>query len=102
MYTLIVTAKLNDVDPQARLADVLACIAALPNRAGCTTCWRGTGKPPGTSPWPRRSAPTSAVFSNLSDSRARALRPAVLTGGLRSFPIIGWLSPSSIAREANL
>ena len=31
MYTLIVTAKLNDVDPQARLADVLACIAALPN-----------------------------------------------------------------------
>jgi hypothetical protein len=27
MYTLIQTAKLNDVDPQAWLADVLACIA---------------------------------------------------------------------------
>ena len=27
MYTLIVTAKMNDVDPQAWLADVLARIA---------------------------------------------------------------------------
>ena len=31
MYTLIVTAKLNDVDPQAWLADVLARIAELPH-----------------------------------------------------------------------
>ena len=30
MATLIVTAKLNDIDPQAWLADVLARIAALP------------------------------------------------------------------------
>jgi hypothetical protein len=30
MYSLIVTAKLNDVDPQAWLADVLARINALP------------------------------------------------------------------------
>ena len=30
MYTLIVTAKLNDVDPQAWLADVLARIADQP------------------------------------------------------------------------
>ena len=30
MYTLITTAKLNDVDPQAWLADVLARIANLP------------------------------------------------------------------------
>jgi len=30
MYSLIVTAKLNDVDPQASLADVLARIAAHP------------------------------------------------------------------------
>jgi transposase len=30
MYTLIHTAKLNDVDPQARLADVLARIADQP------------------------------------------------------------------------
>ncbi len=30
MYSLIVTAKLNDVDPQAWLADVLARIADIP------------------------------------------------------------------------
>jgi hypothetical protein len=30
MYSLIVTAKLNNVDPQAWLADVLARIAAHP------------------------------------------------------------------------
>ena len=30
MYSLIVTAKLNDVDPQAWLADVLARIAEHP------------------------------------------------------------------------
>ena len=30
MYTFIGTAKLNDVDPQARLADVLDHIADLP------------------------------------------------------------------------
>ena len=30
MYTLITTAKLNDLDPQAWLADVLARIANLP------------------------------------------------------------------------
>jgi hypothetical protein len=31
MYSLIVTAKLNDVDPQAWLADVLARIADHPS-----------------------------------------------------------------------
>jgi transposase len=30
MYTLIVTAKLNDINPQAWLANVLACIADHP------------------------------------------------------------------------
>jgi transposase len=30
MYSLIVTAKLNDIDPQAWLADVLAHIADIP------------------------------------------------------------------------
>ena len=30
MYTLIVTAKLNDIDSQSWLADVLARIADLP------------------------------------------------------------------------
>ena len=31
MYTLIVTGKLNDIAPQAWLADVLARIAELPH-----------------------------------------------------------------------
>ena len=31
MYTLIATAKLNDIDTQAWLADVLGHIAALPH-----------------------------------------------------------------------
>jgi hypothetical protein len=30
MYSIIVTAKMNDVDPQAWLADVLARIAEYP------------------------------------------------------------------------
>ena len=33
MYTLIGTAKLNDVDPQAWLADVLARIAGTPQQS---------------------------------------------------------------------
>jgi hypothetical protein len=32
MYTLIVTAKLNDIDPQAWLADTLTRIASMPQR----------------------------------------------------------------------
>ena len=30
MYSLIVTAKMNEIDPQARLADVLARMPNLP------------------------------------------------------------------------
>jgi transposase len=33
MYSLIVTAKMNDIDPQAWLADVLARVAGHPARA---------------------------------------------------------------------
>jgi hypothetical protein len=36
MYSLIVTAKMNNIDPQAWLADVLARIAF-------TSCCHGTG-----------------------------------------------------------
>ena len=45
MYTLIQTAKLNDVDPQAWLADVLARIADIPKRASAN-CSPGTGRQP--------------------------------------------------------
>jgi transposase len=43
MYTLIATARLNDVDPQAWLADVLARTADTP-RAGRAISCRGTGR----------------------------------------------------------
>ncbi|HEY5409612.1 MAG TPA: IS66 family transposase [Caulobacteraceae bacterium] len=40
MYSLIVTAKMNEVDPQAWLADVLACIATHPaHRLGELLPW---------------------------------------------------------------
>lgn len=43
MYSLIVTAKLNDVDPQAWLADVLAHIADHPlSRIDELLPWRWT------------------------------------------------------------
>ncbi|HXT09015.1 MAG TPA: transposase domain-containing protein, partial [Roseiarcus sp.] len=39
MYTLIQTAKLNDVDPQAWLADVLARNADIPTRLSELLPW---------------------------------------------------------------
>ena len=45
MATLIGTAKLNDVDPQAWLADVLARIAATPQGRLCELLpWNWNGK----------------------------------------------------------
>ena len=47
MATLIAAAKLNDVDPPAWLADVLARIVAIPRyrRLGSPSCCHGTGRP---------------------------------------------------------
>ena len=47
MYSPIVTAKMNNVDPQAWLADVLARIAAHPSNGstnGCLGNWRAPNK----------------------------------------------------------
>jgi transposase len=45
MYSLIVTAKMNDVDPQAWLADVLARIAMYPaHRLNELLPWNWTPK----------------------------------------------------------
>ena len=43
MATLIMTAKLNDVDPLAWLADVLARIAGIPAKPASTSCCLGNG-----------------------------------------------------------
>ena len=46
MYSLIVTAKMNDVDPQAWLADVLAQIATHPaHRLDELLPWNWTSNP---------------------------------------------------------
>jgi len=42
LYTLMATAKLNDVDPQAWLADMLARLRII-RRGGSTSCCRGNG-----------------------------------------------------------
>jgi transposase len=45
MYSLIVTAKMNDVDPQAWLAEVLSSIAMYPaHRLNELLPWNGTPK----------------------------------------------------------
>jgi hypothetical protein len=72
MTTLIMTAKLNDVDPLAWLADVLARIAIF-RRAGCRNCCPGTG---------RRRANNKLPDQDHA-SRSIAPAPAVLTVGLR-------------------
>jgi hypothetical protein len=43
IYTLIATAKLNGVDPQARLADVLRSIADHPASHSCASRSPGIG-----------------------------------------------------------
>jgi hypothetical protein len=46
MYTLIQTAKLNSVDPQACLANVLARIADTPQtKLAELLPWKGDGEP---------------------------------------------------------
>jgi transposase len=60
MATLIMTAKLNDVDPQAWLADVLARIAST-RKVGSMSCCPGNGKRlfsplPDQAPQPRRGS----------------------------------------------
>ena len=50
MYTLIGTAKLNDVDPQAWLADVLDLHRRACHRAACTSSSPGTGRPDSIEP----------------------------------------------------
>ena len=45
MYSLIVTAKMNDVDPQAWLADVLDRIALIKSKGSTNSC-HGIGAPP--------------------------------------------------------
>ena len=99
MYTLITTAKLNDVDPQAWLADVLARIADLPYVAAarastlgvaagrwidrrltfCLLPFKALVNPSVPRPSPEGYATTTAGMRDPGPARARqhhgALRP---------------------------
>ena len=74
MYTQIATAKLNRVDPQAWLADVLrrstSAIIPLPD---CTSCSRGIGstvKPQPPLPDHRPSRPSPDAYYELVGNQA--------------------------------
>ena len=66
MYTLIGTAKLNDVDPQAWLADVLDRIADLP-QSRLHELLPGTGRPSGSRPWRRKPTLHRPFMAEPSD-----------------------------------
>ena len=79
MYTLIVTANFNDVDPRVWLADVLARIAELPPTRGHELLpWKsrrsedhlpGSGVRPWAQPIPSRSRKARGVTTvRMKDS----------------------------------
>jgi hypothetical protein len=81
LYSLIETAKLNDLNPQHYLADVLPRIADHPARRIAELC-RGTGnrsRPPAPPPEPARS-PTAyssrGPHSGSSEPRLPSIRAA--------------------------
>ena len=62
IYTLIQTAKLNDVDPQAWLADVLARLPTIPPSASISFC-------PGTGSANACKRPLRSSYQQISRSR---------------------------------
>ena len=108
MYTLIGTAKLNDVDPQAWLADVLNRIADLPQtRLQELLPWSLEGRP-ATGPRPHNLRPLAARQLPTTTPPARRRSPkswrmqhtggAVFTGGVQLERRIRQLAPYAPAR----
>jgi hypothetical protein len=95
MYSLIVTAKLNDVDPQAWLADILA---GPPNirPTGSTNSCRGTG---GRIRHLAFRRPDLGGYPSRLHDRLRRRRP----GSCRGWPCCGRdLSPAGGAARASM
>ncbi len=69
MYSLIVTARLNNVDPQAWLADVLARIADTPQH-WLPICCRGIGRVRSRSPKRRDAVPLDGVHRQVRGPEA--------------------------------
>ena len=90
MYTLIVTAKLNAVDPQAWLADVLARIAGLPHTRVRELLTLELESRPAPRPWPHRP-----VLTSRSVSEPAGCAGADLTSrSLHRMGTVGWTSGS--------
>jgi hypothetical protein len=91
VYSLIVTAKLNNVDPQAWLADVLARIGDHPRRASANSC-PGTGGPspppePDTiPPWRAGVADRRGHFI-FNDRRELPCQATFMTCSPRPWPV---------------
>ena len=84
MYTLIGTAKLNDVDP--RLGSPTSSPASQSSRRpGCTSCSPGTGRPNGNRPSPRSRRPPVKRCCKANRQRHGAAHAAVFAR--RSHPI---------------
>jgi transposase IS66 family protein/transposase IS66-like protein len=72
-YSLIVTAKMNDVDPQAWLADVLARIAEHPIQRLDELLpwnWRKTTEPKKIAAWQRKVDPWACRIPKRPSSRS--------------------------------
>ncbi len=97
MYTLIQSAKLNDVDPHPWLADVLARIAdSPPTRLADLLSWNwGPATAPATKPPDRGLRWTVTMFLNCSSLLLISHPEVVLDGGRklthREFPACGRL-----------
>jgi len=77
MYSLIVTAKLNDIDPQAWLADVLTRIGRTPGRAARRSCCPGN--------WPVQASrhQPRCLKNPRSCGAHRMLLPLIVAGPIR-------------------
>ena len=89
VYTLIQTAKLNDVDTQARLADLLARIADMP-----------IGRLDQLLPWNWRPARQLAAIAARSRAPLQHVRPCAPPDGYPA--VYGYAEPSARKKNASV
>jgi hypothetical protein len=98
MFSLIETAKLNGVDPQAWLADVLRRIQMITRPPNCTSYCPGIGSSPSPNQ-PRPDRPNRGTLRMLTPKRLNLTMPWELCHalcspagqirGLKSVPVVG-------------
>ena len=94
LYTLIATAKLNDVDPHAWLADVLARMPDYPAKES-TTSYLGTGTQ-------NVALPPDTALQNRKGQLSRAAPPRLRTADCSQYQddslVLGMKSSSTVAQ----